>query len=1102
MNPRRSTRSAQLSSDFQGLLENLHAPSQDFTQNSTAPEHSTLAEASKQDVGKLLDRAGVRGAAAKERSKRVRDGLNPNSGKRGRKNVFLEGEANLFYQRNERHDGGPSENSLVCGAMASTLVDVKYGTSVGKGGIPTVSSELVEVGEDDEATLSKYPDMCVPVELEQIQDSRLKCEDVLEQGSLMEDGFEWELGSASVAGGDQEDDEPWAGGIKIEVNMDTPDTLEKKAGKRRASGKDKEFAELVHKTHLLCLIARGRLVDAACDDPVLQASLLSVVPPQIHFHDTECTSASELGPFVKWFQTTFRICSDKELTSSSSHLSSKEDLTSCLFKALHNQAGSGEEVAALFVSLLRALGFTARYVSVLDVLPLKPDASCLEASADWDASSSGIASGAEDIFSQKHLSRKFALSLGKILAQCTSQSLAAAVTNVTPPQAASSSDLFVEGRRGKRGVMREHSGNGKQKVLEDTDSPSCIQAGKYKKLKAGDNHVRKDFTIQNKEASDDSLDPPSNEASNDSPDTPSNASEMHGMVTMVKRKGDLEFELQLAMAMAATAGSNCKSNISEKEKVSVNVDNKGDDIPLKGTTSSASREKPKIKDGNTTSSTTSGGAVWSRKMGPLLHWAEVYCGGQDGGRWVHVDAGRGLLDGAGMVEGAARSCKVPLRYVVAFAGNGVKDVTRRYVTLWSAVAPLRVHADWWNVTLAPLKELEAAATSGSPLKESVKSSSASMMMNTEQDKETPAQKDIIGTNRTKVIGSLRSSSSQHLQANDRGSLEDMELDIRAYTEPLPKNQQAYKNHHLYVLERWLTKYQALHPRGPILGYCAGQPVFPRTCVQNLHTAEWWLREGLKVRAHETPAKTVKNPRLVNKQGIDDALGAVEGSPNESPNTALFGKWQTEPWHPPPAIGGIVPKNERGNVEVWSEKCLPHGTVHISLPRILPVAKKLEIDFAPAMVGFEIRNRRSVPVFEGIVVCQEYEIALLEAYAEEEYRRTVEVEKKRESQAIARWCQFLRSVTTRQRLQATYQVSHEARTHGLTAEDGAQAQTAPLLESQRANYVYDNDDIKKPISIEHTKHEHMFPEESQSYDERTGIRTKICPCGFVLTVEEM
>lgn len=65
------------------------------------------------------------------------------------------------------------------------------------------------------------------------------------------------------------------------------------------------------------------------------------------------------------------------------------------------------------------------------------------------------------------------------------------------------------------------------------------------------------------------------------------------------------------------------------------------------------------------------------------------------------------------------------------------------------------------------------------------------------------------------------------------------------------------------------------------------------------------------------------------------------------------------------------------MDVWSEKCLPPGTVHLRLPRLVPVAKRLEIDFAPAMVGFEFRNGRSLPVYEGIVVCIEFKDAILE-----------------------------------------------------------------------------------------------------------------------------
>jgi hypothetical protein len=42
-----------------------------------------------------------------------------------------------------------------------------------------------------------------------------------------------------------------------------------------------------------------------------------------------------------------------------------------------------------------------------------------------------------------------------------------------------------------------------------------------------------------------------------------------------------------------------------------------------------------------------------------------------------------------------------------------------------------------------------------------------------------------------------------------------------------------------------------------------------------------------------------------------------------------------------------------------------------------VAKRLEIDYAPAMVGFEFRNGHSHPVFDGIVVCAEFKDAIVE-----------------------------------------------------------------------------------------------------------------------------
>lgn len=42
-----------------------------------------------------------------------------------------------------------------------------------------------------------------------------------------------------------------------------------------------------------------------------------------------------------------------------------------------------------------------------------------------------------------------------------------------------------------------------------------------------------------------------------------------------------------------------------------------------------------------------------------------------------------------------------------------------------------------------------------------------------------------------------------------------------------------------------------------------------------------------------------------------------------------------------------------------------------------VAKRLEIDYAPAMVDFEFKNGQSYPIFDGIVVCAEFKDAILE-----------------------------------------------------------------------------------------------------------------------------
>jgi xeroderma pigmentosum group C-complementing protein len=50
-----------------------------------------------------------------------------------------------------------------------------------------------------------------------------------------------------------------------------------------------------------------------------------------------------------------------------------------------------------------------------------------------------------------------------------------------------------------------------------------------------------------------------------------------------------------------------------------------------------------------------------------------------------------------------------------------------------------------------------------------------------------------------------------------------------------------------------------------------------------------------------------------------------------------------------------------------------------MPRVWLTCKALGIDYAVAMVGFESRGGQSVPVFDGVVVCEEHAPAVVEKY---------------------------------------------------------------------------------------------------------------------------
>lgn len=579
--------------------------------------------------------------------------------------------------------------------------------------------------------------------------------------------MDWEEGIVFAAEHDECYSHELGETVTVEFT-DLPSSTEKKTA-RRLTAEEKELAELVHRVHLLCLLARGRVIDKACNDPLIQASILSVLPQHVlrNSVDTPILKANELRSLVSWFHNTFSVIAQSD---------DKGSFKSNLAFALQSYVGTAEEVCALSVALFRALNLTARFVANLDVACLKPD-----------TKSMGTSNQDEPRLCTKALpSSSFVAGHNKYnnLSPVLSQNNTEGSINTTPKQ------VKVQGCR---------------KSLSK----------KLSKCKA---NQRDSSASLSKDSS----------SSSQYPSTSSNAE-------VPRRKGDLEFELQLEMALLASAAK------SQDNKLATQLNQSTDSLlsstpPLK-----------KLRKSEEASSNSS--VVWSRNRAPLF-WAEVFCGGEaSSGRWVHVDVANDIIDGEQKVEAASAVCRKPLRYVVAFAGNGAKDVTRRYCLQWHRIVQGRVNPEWWKSVLAPLERLELAATNNT---------------------------------------------------------EEMELQTRALTEPLPTNQQAYKDHHLYALEKWLHKNQVLHPKGPVLGFCKGNPVYPRSCVQTLQSRHGWLREGLQVRENELPAKVVTRPkRTFNSQSIQSNSNSNEDG--LKPTMELYGKWQLEPLQLPHAVNGIVPK---------------------------------------------------------------------------------------------------------------------------------------------------------------------------------------------------
>ncbi|KIY63806.1 DNA repair protein Rad4, partial [Cylindrobasidium torrendii FP15055 ss-10] len=98
---------------------------------------------------------------------------------------------------------------------------------------------------------------------------------------------------------------------------------------------------------------------------------------------------------------------------------------------------------------------------------------------------------------------------------------------------------------------------------------------------------------------------------------------------------------------------------------------------------------------------------------------------------------------------------------------------------------------------------------------------------------------------------------------------------------------------------------------------------------------------------------------------------------------LYSRMQTEQYVPAPIVDGHIPKNDFGNLDLYVPSMLPEGAVHVPYKGTAKIARRLGIEFAEAVTGFEFKKRRATPIVEGVVIAKENEQWLLDTFWEAE-----------------------------------------------------------------------------------------------------------------------
>ncbi|KAI2467148.1 Rad4-domain-containing protein [Annulohypoxylon bovei var. microspora] len=238
--------------------------------------------------------------------------------------------------------------------------------------------------------------------------------------------------------------------------------------------------------------------------------------------------------------------------------------------------------------------------------------------------------------------------------------------------------------------------------------------------------------------------------------------------------------------------------------------------------------------------------------------------------------------------------------------------------------------------------------------------------------------------------------------------------------------QYYKTSKEYVLQRHLKREEALLPDATpvkvfrIKGKASKveeEDVYLRKDVVAVKSAETWHKQGRAPMDGVEPLKHAPyRAATTNRRREIAEAEALTGRKVMQP---LYSIEQTGWIIPPPIQNGIIPKNEYGNIDMFVEHMCPEGAVHVPYRGVVRVCKRLEIDYAEAVVGFEFGHRMAVPVIQGVVIAEENYERAMEELEKDEAERARKEDEKRRKEVLGMWRKFLMGLRIADRFKQDY-----------------------------------------------------------------------------------